>query len=165
METPYEFDDEDFEGTIPPMLPAAGPMKMTITPLNPLTFPSGLPRISQGTVVSASGAVSTSVLVQLYSDRILVTLTQVSAFGSVLTASTDVSPHDGRRTYDVEVLLGRRDDPLLCIYCRQLVEKAGLVDKLGRPVLLTICLKEDGRDSDTFQKVLNETLRMLTELL
>lgn len=163
MESHDDFDDD--EGIIPPMSQPSAPAKPTITFLNPLTFPDNLPRVSQSTVTTVSGSVSTAILVQLYLDRILVTLTQVGAFGSVLVASTDVSPHDGSRMYDVEVMLGRRDDPLLCIYCRQLVEKAGQVDKLGRPVLLTICLKEEGRDSDTFQKVLNETLRMLTELL
>ncbi|CAM9494949.1 unnamed protein product [Choristocarpus tenellus] len=56
----------------------------------------------------------------------------------------------------VETLLGKRDDPLLTLYARQLLEQM----KSDKPLLLAICLKDEGRDSGTFQAVINEVLRL-----
>ena len=110
--------------------------------------------------------VPTDLMVQLYSDRIFVSITQVGKMGTLLTGSYSTNPHNDRKSYDVDVLLGKRDDPLLSIYCRQLVEKCAEVDKVqGRPVLLSVGLKEEGRDSGTFAELLNEVLKMFVNLL
>jgi proteasome assembly chaperone 3 len=53
-------------------------------------------------------------------------------------------------SFDVNVLLGRRDDPLLLIYARQLVE--AISKSSSRPLLLSISLRE--RDPATFEKVM-----------
>jgi proteasome assembly chaperone 3 len=112
------------------------------------------------------GGIPTSLLVQLFSDRVSVTISQLGKVGTTLLATCDVSPTTERRSYDVTVLLGRRDDPLLSIYARQLIEKVKEVDPApGRDVLLCISLKEEGRDSGSFQELLNATLEMFVEML
>ena len=50
----------------------------------------------------------------------------------------------------MNVLLGRRDDPLLVIYARQMIEAIG--KSSSRPLLLSISLKE--RDPETFEKIM-----------
>eukprot|EP00904_Undaria_pinnatifida_P011985 jgi/Undpi1/7917/HiC_scaffold_24.g10389.m1 len=62
----------------------------------------------------------------------------------------------GGRRYSVQVLLGKRDDPLLSLYARQLLEQM----KSDKPLLLAICLKEEGRDTGTFQEVINRVLSL-----
>jgi proteasome assembly chaperone 3 len=59
----------------------------------------------------------------LFTDRVLVSVNQLGKIGSVLAANVDVSPANNKKTYNVEIMMGRRDDPLLEIYARQLIEK------------------------------------------
>ena len=72
----------------------------------------------------------------------------------------------------MRVLLGRRDDALLAVYARQLIERidargasaaptgAGGAGEAGRPLLLALALSDDGRDSSTFQAVVNLVLEL-----
>ena len=45
----------------------------------------------------------------------------------------------GEKTFDVRVILGRRDDPLLLVYGRQLIEQISKTS--NKPLLLGIALK------------------------
>ena len=72
----------------------------------------------------------------------------------------------------MRVLLGRRDDALLAVYARQLIERidargasaaptgAGGAGEAGHPLLLALALSDDGRDSSTFQAVVNLVLEL-----
>ena len=67
---------------------------------------------------------------------------------------------DSRKLYHCQVLFGRRDDPLLVLYARQIIEKISLVSE--KPLLLAIALKESGRDTTTFQTIINELFQIAT---
>lgn len=73
-------------------------------------------------------------------------------FGTLINAWAE-SKADGGKSFDMVTLLGRRDDPLLNVYARQLIEKISLVS--DKPLLLAIALVAGGRDVETFQNVLN----------
>jgi len=67
---------------------------------------------------------------------------------------------EGRRTYEVSTLLGKRDDPLLDIYARQLIERSAAGTAEPKPLLLAIALKESGRGVDIFNEVLNTVIEL-----
>jgi proteasome assembly chaperone 3 len=73
-------------------------------------------------------------------------------FGTLINAWAETKA-DGGKSFDMVTLLGRRDDPLLNVYARQLIEKISLVS--DKPLLLAIALVAGGRDVETFQNVLN----------
>ena len=110
----------------------------------------------------------TSITTHSFSDRILVTVGQSSPLlppkiGTlVLTTFSQSITNNNQKSFDSQILLGRRDDPLLEIYGRQLLEKFSTTDTKGRKeLLLGINLREDNRDSETFQEVCNNVLEML----
>ncbi|QDZ17599.1 proteasome assembly chaperone [Chloropicon primus] len=55
-------------------------------------------------------------------DQIMVVATQMGKLGTLLQARQDSLT----QTYSVEVLLGRRNDPLLEVLARQLIEKLAM---------------------------------------
>eukprot|EP00205_Picochlorum_sp_RCC944_P004038 CAMPEP_0182614404 /NCGR_PEP_ID=MMETSP1330-20130603/30347_1 /TAXON_ID=464278 /ORGANISM="Picochlorum sp., Strain RCC944" /LENGTH=73 /DNA_ID=CAMNT_0024834213 /DNA_START=221 /DNA_END=439 /DNA_ORIENTATION=+ len=66
----------------------------------------------------------------------MVVVTQVGKLGNLLQARQD----EFSQTYSVDVLLGRRDDPLLEVCARQLIERLALAGD-RRNLLLWIALK------------------------
>lgn len=58
---------------------------------------------------------------------------------------------DGGKLFHIDTLFGKRDDPLLHVYARQIVERIASVS--SKPLLLAIALKS--RDTATFQSALN----------
>jgi len=103
--------------------------------------------------------VRTEVIVQSFADRHVVVVTQLRKLGTIMTAEA-VDGLEGRRSYEIHTLLGRRDDALLDVYARQLIEKIALTS--AKPLLLTIALTEDGRGVDVFNDVLNTVLQIAT---
>ena len=67
---------------------------------------------------------------------------------------------EGGKYYVMNTLLGRRDDPLLNVYARQIIENISAVSDL--PLLLCICLDEKGRSTKIFQDVLNQLYSVRT---
>jgi hypothetical protein len=67
-------------------------------------------------------------------------------------AKTLRSP-DGATQYDVSTIFGKRDDILLHVYARQIIEKISKYSDL--PLLLAISLNENGRGVNVFENVLN----------
>lgn len=63
-------------------------------------------------------------------------------------------------TSQTQTVLGKRDDPLLSVYARQIIEKIALVS--DKPLMLVIALTEDGRDTKTFQQILNKLYEINT---
>lgn len=70
----------------------------------------------------AINGIHTDVVVQAFTDRIFVTITQLNKIGSLLYATSE-DDSSGGKSFDVQVLMGRRDDPLLVLYARQLIEQ------------------------------------------
>jgi len=95
----------------------------------------------------------TTVVCTSYVDRHLVVISQLNKFGTVIHAWSDTKA-DGGKLYDMVTLLGRRDDPLLNVYARQLIEK--IAAHSDKPLILAIALAPEGRDTATFQAVLND---------
>ena len=96
-------------------------------------------------------------MVQVFSDRVFILVTQMTKMGNLLYASQEENATGGKN-FSVNFLMGRRDDPLLTIYARQLVEQISRARDM--PLLLAITLKEEGRDSGTFQEVVSTILKL-----
>lgn len=96
--------------------------------------------------------IPTDVTIINYSDRVFLVISQNSRFGTLISAKADdsLTQPGAAPSFDVNVLLGRRDDPLLLIYARQLVE--AISKSSSRPLLLSISLRE--RDPGTLEKVM-----------
>lgn len=93
------------------------------------------------------------VLFTVYHDRVFVHITQVDKFGTILKAWAEPRS-EGGSIYQVATIMGKRDDPLLHIYARQIIER--LSSTTSKPLLLAISLKPDSRDAGSFQEILNE---------
>ena len=99
----------------------------------------------------------TEIVCTTYTDRHFIVISQMNKFGTVINAWAETKA-DGGKTFDMVTLLGRRDDPLLSVYARQLVERISSFS--DKPLLLAIALQSNGRDTETFQNVLNEITRI-----
>lgn len=89
----------------------------------------------------------------VYSDRVFVHITQIGKFGTFLKAWAEPKS-EGGSIYQVSTVMGKRDDPLLHIYARQIIER--LATHTDKPLLLAISLNPESRDPATFQTILNE---------
>ena len=99
----------------------------------------------------------TEVMLTHYSDRVFVVVTQTNKLGSLLSVAAEQSGQGS--TFRIRNLLGRRDDPLLNIYARNIAEAAAKTST--RPLLLAVSLSEEGRSPQVFQEVLSEVRGML----
>lgn len=83
----------------------------------------------------------TSILISLYSDRLMFVITQVGTLGTIVHAQKE-SILGGGTTYSTATLLGHRDDPLPELCARQLIEKISTsVAGFNLPIL--VCLGLD----------------------
>jgi hypothetical protein len=57
-------------------------------------------------------------------------------------------------------LQGKREDPLLAVYARQLLEKISGIST--KPLLLSIALSSDCRSAENFQTIVNKVLEIGT---
>lgn len=80
-------------------------------------------------------------------------ITQIERFGTIMKAWAEPKS-EGGSIFQVSTLMGKRDDPLLHIYARQIIERLSSVS--DKPLLLSISLKSECRDAATFQIILNE---------
>lgn len=115
---------------------------------------------SQNQAIVMSSGVETKILCSSYSDRHFVVITQLHKVGTLIQAHTQKSLDGEGKTFSISTLLGRRDDPLLDVYARQIIQQiSGYSDN---PLLLAISLKSDGRTTEIFQDVLNRLLEIST---
>jgi proteasome assembly chaperone 3 len=84
---------------------------------------------------------------------VFVVISQINKFGSMLKAWSEPKS-EGGKIYQVSNLMGKRDDPLLHIYARQIIER--LTQTTEKELLLAISLKPECRDTEAFQMILNE---------
>ena len=60
----------------------------------------------------------------------------------------------GEKTYHTRTLLGKRDDPMLDVYARRIVND---ISDTERPLLLGICLKShDEEDAALFESIITK---------
>lgn len=101
--------------------------------------------------------VNTEIIYTAYSDRHFIVISQVNKFGSLLSASCE-RVSDETKIYHVHNILGRRDDALLNIYARNIIENIAKTSE--KPLVLAICLREEGRSTSVFQGVMNALIEM-----
>jgi proteasome assembly chaperone 3 len=105
----------------------------------------------------ASNDVTTQVSCASYDDYIHVIISQKNKYGSILIASFEKSG-ENNKTFHIQNLLGRRDDPLINIYARNIIEE--ISKSSNKPLMLSICLQDEGRGTDIFQDVMNQITKM-----
>lgn len=113
---------------------------------------ANMPTQKKSSVTSMNGEIRTDIICTTYHDRHFIVVSQMKKFGTLINAWADTKA-DGGKSFDMVTLLGRRDDPLLSVYARQLIEKIALISE--KPLLLAIALSPNGRDTETFQSILN----------
>ncbi|GLE00430.1 hypothetical protein PINS_up009187 [Pythium insidiosum] len=102
--------------------------------------------------------VDTEFVLTVFVDRIFIVVTQVGTFGTLIEARQKDSI-SGKFQAEIHVRLGRRDDPLLLVYGRQLLEHFGV--PLGLPVVAALGLKD--RSTATFEVVMKQVEALFLE--
>jgi hypothetical protein len=114
-------------------------------------------------------------MVQLFSDRIFLSVTQLSGkLGSLLSVTVEDSVIDNSRTYNVSTLLGRRDDVTSEVMGRQIAEQivalgGSLPGMSGGgavcpPILLGFALKKEAEgDPAVFRAIVELLLQTYKE--
>lgn len=103
-------------------------------------------------------SIETDIWCQLFSDRIVFGVSQLNTkVGTYLLCTMDESIIDNRIRFAVTPLLGKRDDTVLEVLCRQVTEQiASLRTTAGAmcpPVFMGISLKQT--DPDTFRTLVD----------
>eukprot|EP01137_Pigoraptor_chileana_P013317 Opistho-2@66682 len=95
----------------------------------------------------------TDFVISSFSNRIFVAITQYEKLGTLIHASKDVKVDlETPPSYTVRTLLGKRDEPLLLVYARQLIEI--ISSATDKPLLLSIALKPETVTPAQMQAVL-----------
>jgi len=107
----------------------------------------------------------TDIVVQSFTDRHVVIITQLGKLGTIINAESDLSSNsaniiDGKKTYTMNTLLGKRNDPLFDVYARQIIERIAITS--DKPLLLTIALVESGRGVKYMEAILNKIMEIKT---
>ena len=88
-------------------------------------------------------------------------ITQTENFGTWINAWTEECA-DGKLLFQTKVLLGKRDDPVLHIFARQIVEKIALTSISKKPLLLSIALVDSGKSAKAMETILNKLFEINT---
>ncbi|XP_050878990.1 uncharacterized protein LOC127082796 isoform X1 [Lathyrus oleraceus] len=96
----------------------------------------------------------TEIIISSYEDHVMVIATQIGAMGTILHARKDCShsrtcliyarKEEGMSinpTFNVSVLFGKRDEPMLVACARQLIEHMTL-SGVSKPLVLSLGLKD-----------------------
>ncbi len=104
----------------------------------------------------------TEIICQSFADRHVVVLSQIGCLGTLIEACAEDTSETSRKVYRLQTLIGRRDDPLLLLYARQIIERLAAVS--DKPLLLAISLRTDdeARAPETFQALLNRVFDIAT---
>nr|CCA19592.1 conserved hypothetical protein [Albugo laibachii Nc14] len=100
---------------------------------------------------------ATNLSISIFSNQLFIIVSQIDTFGTVVQARKRDSLSENFQS-EVQIRLGRRDDPLLLVYARQFLERIG--SPLGLPIVAAIGLKD--RSSDTFERVMNQLLALIS---
>jgi len=123
---------------------------------------SGFPIQNQAVLLfeaneSRSTEVKVDVITQIFADRVVVVVSQTRKLGTMVSAECSTSP-EGHKTFEIKTLLGKREDSLLDVYARQIIER--IASTSTKPLLLCIALKEEGRDVKIFEGTLNKIIEL-----
>jgi proteasome assembly chaperone 3 len=116
-----------------------------------------LPPMEKKVCVEMNG-LQTEILCSSFANKVVIFITQINKIGTIISGWTE-QKSDGGKIYQTSILLGKRDDPLLTIYARQLTEKISL--NSSKSLLLGISLKEEGRSREQFEFIINTVLENL----
>lgn len=83
--------------------------------------------------------IPTTFILQPYSDRVFIIVTQSDKLGTILSAGFDVTLA-GAESYHVQTLMGKRDVPELELCARQVIQ-AMKTAGCNKPLLLSLALK------------------------
>ena len=106
--------------------------------------------------VSSASGVTTSITCSSYEDRHFIVITQTGKFGSLLTAWAEDRIDGLSKTYESHVLIGKRDDELLNVFAKQIMQH--IAARSTKPLLLSSALDEAGRDSATFKSIIDAVI-------
>ena len=70
---------------------------------------------------------NTDIISISYTDRHFVIITQLNKFGTLIEAKVE-KVFSNKNIYYIQSLFGKRDDPLLTIYARQIIENIATYD-------------------------------------
>ena len=113
---------------------------------------------------------NTDIISISYTDRHFVIITQLNKFGTLIEAKVE-KIDSNKNIYYIQSLFGKRDDPLLTIYARQIIENIATYSNNRnnnnnitevKPLLLSIALDSNSRDSDSFTEILNKLFEIAT---
>ena len=108
-------------------------------------------------VVYPSPSLPTRLTLQKFSSSLYVSINQTGKVGNVLRGYLDSKDDvSARKTfYNVECLLGARDDHLNQVYCRSVIEKVASEGiECDDGVVVCVCLREEGKNEDVFRQVM-----------
>eukprot|EP00026_Physarum_polycephalum_P022918 Phypoly_transcript_27432.p1 GENE.Phypoly_transcript_27432~~Phypoly_transcript_27432.p1 ORF type:complete len:136 (-),score=21.49 Phypoly_transcript_27432:3-410(-) len=95
----------------------------------------------------------TEIVITPFSDHIFIIITQTQKIGTMFQAfkvSGDMTI-SGEPNYTISTLIGKRDDPVLTTYARQLIELVG--NTSSKPILLGIALLDESKE--TFRTIMD----------
>ncbi|KAG0560140.1 hypothetical protein KC19_10G156900 [Ceratodon purpureus] len=106
-------------------------------------------------LVATIGGVKTDVVQCNYDDHIMIIVTQIGKMGTLLHARKEEG-YGTAPTFNISVLMGKRDEPLMATCARQLIEQ---MSKTGssRPLILSLGL------SDHSAETLKEVIKVVVE--
>ncbi|KNC55964.1 uncharacterized protein AMSG_01978 [Thecamonas trahens ATCC 50062] len=95
------------------------------------------------TQVEVEGRKASNVVVNVYTDKVVVMVTQNNRLGTVIEAKKDLCLDGKEPTYSLNTLLGRRGEAGLIdgVYARGLMERFGKRD--NRPVVAMLAILDD----------------------
>mmetsp|Transcript_9844 Transcript_9844/g.9947 ORF Transcript_9844/g.9947 Transcript_9844/m.9947 type:complete len:145 (+) Transcript_9844:143-577(+) len=93
----------------------------------------------QSQVSITVNGISTDIVSTNFEDHIFVVITQINKFGTMIKAWSE-NRGEGGKLFETQPILGKRDDVILQLYARQIIEKISYVST--KPLLLAISLKQ-----------------------
>eukprot|EP01111_Echinosteliopsis_oligospora_P003667 TRINITY_DN15760_c0_g1_i1.p1 TRINITY_DN15760_c0_g1~~TRINITY_DN15760_c0_g1_i1.p1 ORF type:complete len:150 (+),score=16.58 TRINITY_DN15760_c0_g1_i1:18-467(+) len=96
--------------------------------------------------------VHTEFIITPFSDHLFIAITQTEKLGTLFQAykTSGEMTASGEPNYSVTTLLGKRDDDILNIYARQIIELVG--EKTSKPLILALALQDSSKP--TFRAIM-----------
>ena len=98
--------------------------------------------------------VPTQFVLTAYSNRIFVIVTQTQSMGTLIHAEADNPIEAASGSFSTRVLLGRRDDEVLEVYARTIIELISRRNPGAGPLLLAISVKD--HSPEMFRSIVRE---------
>ena len=111
----------------------------------------------------------THLWVQLFADQIVMGCSQLEGgkIGTFIHIDIEETMIDNKTRYHIQTLLGKRDDALLGVYARRILEQIASLrtsrSQLCPPLLLGISLKEQGKDPKVFTAIVDLAVKLYKE--